>query len=295
MEIASLAYRTDLSFARFDGSVEERDGYIVVKSPRNPGFYWGNFLLFPRPPREDDLLRWPAWYAQEFAGNPEIWHVTLAWDAPDGAHGAAEGFVSLGYELVDDLVMCIDTPPATTRSCPGLDIRLLAGDADWQAMAALNLACDDLEREGPHPYRVYKQALRERYRGMVEQGRGVWLGGFLDGRLVGQLGLYREHPAAGPGARDPRPDGERDLARFQCVETHPEMRNRGICSALVAHAVRLGLSELGAGRLVIVARDDYHAKDIYRAVGFVPVQRQVGVYRPWLIDRRDRQAIIDRH
>lgn len=271
MEIASLAYRTELSFARFDGIVEEREGYVVAKAPRNPGFYWGNFVLFAQAPTEDDVARWPAVFAREFAGDPRITHVTLAWDAPDGARGAAERFVAAGYELVDDLVMTIGAPPATSRSCVGLEIRPLAGDADWQAMGQLNRACDALEQEGPEgageAYRAFKQGLRERYRCMVEHGRGVWLGGFLDGRLAGQLGLFRAPDAAG------------DLARFQCVETHPDMRRRGVCSALVAHAVRLGLTELGAQRLVIVARDDYHARDIYRSIGFVGVQRQLGVSR----------------
>lgn len=50
MNIRSLGYRTDLLFPRFDGEVIDRGDYTVIRTPSNPTFYWGNFLLFDQPP-----------------------------------------------------------------------------------------------------------------------------------------------------------------------------------------------------------------------------------------------------
>ncbi len=44
---SSLGYRTDLFVRAFDGVVEDRGRHIVVRTPSNPGFWWGNFLLYP--------------------------------------------------------------------------------------------------------------------------------------------------------------------------------------------------------------------------------------------------------
>jgi len=46
MQIRSLAYQTDLFFPRFDGEVVDRGDYTVIRTPSNPTFHWGNFLLF---------------------------------------------------------------------------------------------------------------------------------------------------------------------------------------------------------------------------------------------------------
>src|SRR5262249_11306717 len=42
----SLVLATDLDVLAPDSVVERRDGYLLVRSPSNPTFYWGNFLLF---------------------------------------------------------------------------------------------------------------------------------------------------------------------------------------------------------------------------------------------------------
>jgi hypothetical protein len=47
MRIRSLGYRTDLIFARAHGQVANRGDHLVIRTPSNPGFYWGNFLLSP--------------------------------------------------------------------------------------------------------------------------------------------------------------------------------------------------------------------------------------------------------
>lgn len=57
MQVRSLGYRTDLIFPAFDGQITDRGDYLVVRTPSNPTFYWGNFLLFDRPPGDGDFER----------------------------------------------------------------------------------------------------------------------------------------------------------------------------------------------------------------------------------------------
>ena len=49
MEVKSLGCRTDLIFPKFDGIITDRGDYLVVRSPLNPTFYWGQLPAL-RPP-----------------------------------------------------------------------------------------------------------------------------------------------------------------------------------------------------------------------------------------------------
>lgn len=55
MNIRSLGRKTDLIFARFSGTVEDKGFYTLVKTPSNPGYHWGNYIIFDRPPQGGDL------------------------------------------------------------------------------------------------------------------------------------------------------------------------------------------------------------------------------------------------
>jgi len=55
MKVRSLGYRTDLIFPRFDGEIIDREGYLVIRTPTNPTYFWGNFLLFQNPPGAGDF------------------------------------------------------------------------------------------------------------------------------------------------------------------------------------------------------------------------------------------------
>src|SRR5260370_12802330 len=51
VDVRSLGYRTDLMVRLLDGSqVEDRGDYLAVRSPQNPTFWWGNFLLMSATP-----------------------------------------------------------------------------------------------------------------------------------------------------------------------------------------------------------------------------------------------------
>lgn len=67
------------------------------------------------------------------------------------------------------------------------------------------------------------------------------------------------------------------LGRFQAVDTHPAFRRQGLAGTLLYHAAQWGFSEMKAKNLVIVADQNYFAKDLYRSVGFEPKERLVGL------------------
>ena len=52
MRVTSLGFLTDLALRVLEGAeVTDRGDYLVVRSPDNPTFWWGNFLL---------LAGWPG-------------------------------------------------------------------------------------------------------------------------------------------------------------------------------------------------------------------------------------------
>lgn len=257
VEIACLAHLTDLMFHRFDGQVVDRGYYIVIRTPTNPGYYSGNGLLFPRAPEPGDAARWLALFEAELPGAP---HRMLAWDG-DLAGDTTE-LAALGFDVHDNAVLATTGAPERRRA-EGVVVRPVVGDQDWAAVRALNAACD--ERVGSsQAYDDYSDRLYARLRAMSEAGLGHWLGAFVGPRLVGQLGIYA--------------DG--DLARYNSVETHPELRRRGICSALVTDAAHRALGELGARTVVIVANADSDAERLYRRLGFAEVGREHLAVRP---------------
>ena len=46
MDIRSLGFRTDLRLLEMTGSeIEDRGTHLVIRTPANPTYFWGNFLL----------------------------------------------------------------------------------------------------------------------------------------------------------------------------------------------------------------------------------------------------------
>lgn len=157
MELRSLGYRTALMFVRFDGSVIDRGDYIVARSPKNPGFYWGNFLLFGAPPTAADIERWPAIFAREFADANDIRHLAFGWDARGSERGAASDFAAAGFIVDEDPVFTMEKPPPPPPS-PPVEIRSLTNQADWARMRALNIAADP-DDGADNAYGLFKQRL----------------------------------------------------------------------------------------------------------------------------------------
>jgi ribosomal protein S18 acetylase RimI-like enzyme len=260
MEVHSLGYRTDLIFPRFDGQILDRGNYLVILTPSNPVFYWGNFLLFPDPPGKGDLEKWKDIFAREIGTWPQVEHLAFGWDSLQGELGLVQPFLEAGFNLSQNVVLTarqISFPP---RYAQEVLVRPLSEDWEWEQALQNQMACRDPEHslEG---YLVFKRAQMQRYHRMSQAGRGAWFSAFLGKQLVADLGVFREGRTG----------------RFQAVGTHPDYRRRGICSRLVYQASRYALEQMQLETLVMVADENYFAAGIYESIGFEPIEHQVGV------------------
>lgn len=260
MQLQSLGYRTDLIFPAFEGEILDRETYLVIRTPTNPSFHWGNFLLFAEPPQPGDFQRWRDLFAREIGTPPQVRHQTFGWDTSTGDQGVVQPFLEAGFRLEQNVVLTarqVQPPPHLTTE---VTVRPLRTEAEWAEALDNQVRCREpwFEEAG---YRVFKQRQMARYQAMVQAGLGEWFGAFAGEQLVADLGIFRD----------------REVGRFQNVETHPDFRRRGIAGTLVYQSARYALTQFGLETLVMVADYDGPPARLYQSVGFQPTEGQVGL------------------
>jgi GNAT superfamily N-acetyltransferase len=255
--IASLGYQTDLMLLGLQGSVtEQRTGYQVVRTPANPTFYWGNYLLLDAPPAPGTVSSWIATFADEFPGAE---YVALGVDGTDGSAGDEAELAAAGLTVERNTVLtatAITPPPRPNRAAR---FRILDSDDDWLAALSLQEVGGD-----PEGWQGFRGRRMQAKRQMQERGYGAWFGAFSGGRMVSGLGVFGD----GSG-----------IARYQDVDTHPEHRNKGLAGTLVYVASQYALHEMSAQTLVILADQAGPAIRIYRSVGFRDAETQIQLQR----------------
>ncbi|MGO8959977.1 MAG: GNAT family N-acetyltransferase [Streptosporangiaceae bacterium] len=258
MEVRSLGYRTDLMVRLLEGSqVDDLGDYLAIRSPQNPAFWWGNFLLLAAPPQRGESRKWLDLFAAEFPGAR---HVALGIDVTEASAVKPAELVAAGLRMVRHTVMVATEVHEPLRPNLAAVYRALAGDDDWRQAAQLRAVLSEGE-PGAEP--AFLQSRIDSERAMTEGGNGTWFGAFIAGELRAQLGLIT--------------DGD-GIARYQNVETHPAARRRGLAGTLVWRAGQHAFGD-GSNTLVMVADPHDAAIRVYRSVGFADAESQIGFER----------------
>jgi GNAT superfamily N-acetyltransferase len=255
MQVTSLGFQTDLALRALEGAeVTDRGDYTVVRSPDNPAFWWGNFLLLAGWPEPGTGDAWLARFAAEF---PQAGHLALGVDAGREPAQVPAEFLAAGLEFERATVLSCAAVQPPPRLNTEAEFRRLESDDDWEQSRDLGIRCYG---DGG-PYLERRVGARRR---LTQSGRAAWFGAFTDGRLLSQLGV------CDTGGR---------LARYQDVETDPGARRRGLAGTLVWRAGVYAAGAFGAGTLVIVADPTEEAIRVYRACGFADAQGQFSFQR----------------
>jgi ribosomal protein S18 acetylase RimI-like enzyme len=254
MNVSSLGFRTDLALLTASGSiVEDRGTHLVVRSPDNPSYFWGNFLLLASPPVPGGEKEVVGAFRTEF---PLADHVSIGIDSPELTDEARAAFEAAGLavDVATVLTAASLQPPREVEA----EVRALDIDEDWEARARLSRHVD--ARPTEEVFMRFARQKNAQERRLVDAGRGQRFGAFVDGTVVSTAGVFVTE------------DG---VARFQSVETHPEHRRQGLAAAVVHAAGRYALDRLGVRTLVIVADTDGEAIGVYRRLGFADHEQQL--------------------
>ncbi|MCV2369948.1 GNAT family N-acetyltransferase [Roseateles oligotrophus] len=265
----SLGWQTDLIFARFDGQISERDDCVLVRTPGNPRFYWGNCLILPQPPDDAGLAYWLGRFDEEVGRfTAESGHVAIGYDA-SGPHQPLRAWAAAGFEIHASECLALNSAQQLVERkslAVGFNFRAMDLTQAGDFVAVLNLQCDSVgPQDGfePSGYRIFREQQLRRYRAMQLAGLGHWFGIYRGRQLVADCGLFRQG----------------DLGRFQHVGTHPEWRRRGLCTVLIDHVLSYGFQRMKLATLVMCADPHDVAIDIYRSLGFASVSRAFAAQR----------------
>jgi hypothetical protein len=263
VQAQSLGYRTDLMLARLQGAVVgDRGDYLVIRTPGNPTFHWGNYVLADRSWLERPLADLVAIFHTE---HPRSQHLAIGVDGVDGRVWDEDEVAECGLEVDRSVVMTAKRVLAPERPNPDAVCRMLAADTDADWEAAVNLHALDHHDFDAAEFRDFVQRRMNARREQQMAGLGGWFGAFVDGEMVSGLGLFTE----GSG-----------LGRFQDVETLASARRLGHASTLVHRASIVGIRTFGIRELVMVADPDDTAIRIYRSLGFADSEFQIQLARP---------------
>lgn len=253
MRIRSLALQTELALAATRGAVTDRGDYIVVETPDDPGYYYGNLLVLPAAPQVGEVAYWTRRFGDELGKNPAIRHVTFWWDGVTGDAGATDELAAAGFTVERSVVMTA-MPADVTRATVSWPIRALLAD---EVLATAKLAYEVGDRHD-ETFRTFVERRAAHHRELVARGLAAFYGAFDGAQIIASLGLVRL------GA----------VARFQDVQTLAAYRNHGVASALLAAA-----ADSATEQLVIVAHAGSNGQRVYERAGLRIVEHTVSACR----------------
>jgi hypothetical protein len=190
MKLRSVGYRSDLIFTNFDGEVFDRGDYLVVKTPVNPNYFWGNLLIFDRSPRVGDFEKWKTIFVKEF-DDPRIYHLTFAWDSPEGDTGQVSEFLENGFNLDKGVVLTAQKVQAPKKMHSLVVVKPIESNQEWEDSIRVQTACGGGTLSKQQWEGFYRSQM-DRYRKMVQIGLGQWFGAFVNGKIVGGLGIFTD-------------------------------------------------------------------------------------------------------
>ncbi len=258
MHVTSLGHRTDLALLTAAGStVEDRGTHLVVRTPDNPTYFWGNFILLPSPPVPGGEREVIGAFHTEF---PDAEHISIAIDTGELDADARARFEAGGLVVDTSLVLTATALVKPLAPVLPVEIRALESDLDWEGRAYLS---QTLYPETPEEsFLAFARGKNVQERRLVDAGSGQRFGAFLEGIQIATAAVFRTEPG---------------VARFQSVETHPEFRRQGLAANVVHAAGAYALANLDVTTLVIVADEDGPATGIYQRLGFVDAERTIAL------------------
>ncbi|GGX42155.1 GNAT family N-acetyltransferase [Saccharospirillum salsuginis] len=257
----SLGIQSEYVVSHLESELDDRDDYLIFKTPNSPDYFFGNLLALKQPLASKTREEWEACFDEAFKSIAGIRHRTFLWRYNENdLMEIVERFKQAGYQYQEEHILAMNSHDLITPDQLNTDfeIRPLTDESDWQQWVEIGVEARD-EGHAESDFRHYRLGRMNIYRALDEQGCGRFYGVFDAGRLIGYAGVYHLN----------------GLARFQDVMVLSGYRRRGIARTLIHHLAQWVAQY--ADRQVIIADAHYHATVLYQNLGFRIVEREAGL------------------
>ena len=253
----SSDWKTDLEILKLTGSeIIQNIDYLIIRTPTNPNYHWGNFLMVLDPNSVDSATRWIGTFQNEFPyanwtsiGLPCMPRKIDAWE-------------SNGINLEQLEIMTTQQLPIFSTLSDEYTSRIISGD-DWELL--INKEIQENLDSGQFDHLVHEKFVRDTNRSrksLCDAGKASWFGVFHDDSLVANLGIV---------ACD-------NIGRYQSVETNQAHRRKGLASHLIRIAADWA-REKSCNEFVIITESTNNAGLLYKKVGFRSQLGGVSAYK----------------
>lgn len=257
MNELTLGNYTDMIFHSNSASITRKEFYTVIKTPGNPYYYFGNYLIFHDALDRYSLETIESIFAEEFSSDSRIGHVAFSWPYNDS--DLIDQYMSSGYIYDKNLVMSLTERKDLNipLHVSHLTIRQFE-DGDWEQWMLLEL--EEIDDCSKSQHELFLRGLQRDYQHLIENRLGAWYGAYIDNQLVASAGIFYES----------------NIGRFQRIRTKPSYRGLGICKTLM---YKICSDYCHLNTIVVVADTAYYAKKIYADLGFKDAGYQVSLYK----------------
>lgn len=256
-QLPFLGLRSEYVISHLSSEFIDTDDVIVLSSPDDPNYYFGNLLALKIPLDCLSPTQWLQRFQERFQHLPAVKHCTLVWVREEPIPVNVSRFMQLGFDYEENHVLYLKREHfrSPDQLNVEVDYRPLVTDDDWSQWTSLNIA-EQIESHTEEELRPYLAGRIRNYHALKQKGLGETLGAFHNGRLIGYAGLYHLN----------------GLGRYQNVHVIPEFQNRHMARTLLTHLTQR-LPET-VDELVIVADEHYHASKLYQSLGFTIAERE---------------------
>ena len=257
--VRSVGVSSDILVMRGLSEVEDHADRIVVRTPSEPDYWFGNMVIF----RTNEAL--PEAQIDRFRADfPTAGHVTLGWDAPNMVRGEEhDRLAAMGFDISQTDVLTLKGPLNRASGPAKIAVRPIQTDPEWEQVIALQV---EIRVEEGRSHDECTPFVRNRFsnrRRQIEEGWACWFGAFDGDFLVGDMGVFM---------------GDR-LARYQDVETRASHRRQGICAELVTAAADWARRNDPGIVPVVQANSRGNAGRVYRRCGFAHTETLVSAVK----------------
>ena len=255
----ALEFATDLMVMNDRTEVTELADRFIQRTPSEPNFWFGNRTIFRDPPRNAEAL-----ITQFQADHPKAAHICIGWDLPNLPLSRVEQILADSDLMVEQGdTLTVSGPLIRWPTPQGLTLRAFDRPGDWEQSDQISFQqslAEGYPEDGLWQFHIERTRQRK---AQIAKGLGQWFGAFDGDTLAGDMGIFHDDT----------------LIRYQQVQTHPAYRRRGVCSALLAHALDWAQNRAPKATPVIVALADGDAGRLYRRAGFALHQTTISAYR----------------